>query len=693
MGILEKLRPQPRWKHADPAVRAAAVYDLGPDEGDALRALAREDAEARVRRAAVTRLDDVAIARRHRAHRSGRGRPRRGHRAAWPASAPKPRDAVAGHRGGAPADRAAAGCKEVVVIARESSHAGRARRASSICSTTRSRSARSAATPATAPPALRALARLHRRRGAAERRAQVRAHRRRGGGARARRRHRGAGGDRAARPQQGGGAARAHEAAADRGGGRAGRRSAGGADVRRGSRSARRRCCSAPRRSSRWPIRTRPTAALAASRLAWAELRRRRRDRRGARRSSSKSASEAVREAIAERQQERAAEEERAEAAGARAGRSPARSCRRSRSSSGAGAAGSDRRAARCSWDALPPMPSEYAASLTRRFQDACRAFEDRERRRMLAQAAAGPARDAGDRARAARRVGSAASRKSSRAGAACGATPTCCASTPPANPEAAERLERADCRRSRRRSSSTSRSARKQEQDNLRRLQQLCRQVETLAAAEQITLKAGDRALRDIRAALDERGCRCRRRRIGRRSRRGSRRRAPCSAPRVQELRDADEWQRWANLQVQEELCQEMEALKAEDRTSRRPAAACASCRGAGSRWRWRRARRARRCGAGSRRRRTRCSRARRRTSPRRTRSGRQNLAQKQALCERAEALADSTDWVKTATAIQALQAEWKTIGPVSARQREGDLGALPRRLRSLLHAAARRT
>src|SRR3990170_2278661 len=61
MGILEKLRPQPRWKHADPAVRAAAVYELGPEESDALRQLAREDAEARVRRAAVTRLDDVAV--------------------------------------------------------------------------------------------------------------------------------------------------------------------------------------------------------------------------------------------------------------------------------------------------------------------------------------------------------------------------------------------------------------------------------------------------------------------------------------------------------------------------------------------------------------------------------------------------------------------------------------------------------
>ena len=61
MGILEKLRPQPRWKHADPAVRAAAVYDLGPDETEALHALAREDAEARVRRAAVTRIDELDV--------------------------------------------------------------------------------------------------------------------------------------------------------------------------------------------------------------------------------------------------------------------------------------------------------------------------------------------------------------------------------------------------------------------------------------------------------------------------------------------------------------------------------------------------------------------------------------------------------------------------------------------------------
>src|SRR5205085_1843989 len=43
------------------------------------------------------------------------------------------------------------------------------------------------------------------------------------------------------------------------------------------------------------------------------------------------------------------------------------------------------------------------------------------------------------------------------------------------------------------------------------------------------------------------------------------------------------------------------------------------------------------------------------------------ENLAKKVALCEKAESLADSTQWIQTAEAIKALQAEWKTIGPVS--------------------------
>lgn len=42
-------------------------------------------------------------------------------------------------------------------------------------------------------------------------------------------------------------------------------------------------------------------------------------------------------------------------------------------------------------------------------------------------------------------------------------------------------------------------------------------------------------------------------------------------------------------------------------------------------------------------------------------------NLRKKTALCEQAEALKDSTEWGATTTALVALQAEWKTIGPVS--------------------------
>ena len=43
------------------------------------------------------------------------------------------------------------------------------------------------------------------------------------------------------------------------------------------------------------------------------------------------------------------------------------------------------------------------------------------------------------------------------------------------------------------------------------------------------------------------------------------------------------------------------------------------------------------------------------------------ENLRQKEALCEQVEALAESTDWIRTAETIKALQAQWKTIGPVT--------------------------
>ena len=111
------------------------------------------------------------------------------------------------------------------------------------------------------------------------------------------------------------------------------------------------------------------------------------------------------------------------------------------------------------------------------------------------------------------------------------------------------------------------------------------------------------------------------------------------------------------------------------------------ASCSSSGARRPTCRARRAKRCGGGSRRRTTRSGHAARRISPRRPGARARTSPKKIALCERAEALADSTNWIQTAEEIKGLQAEWKTDRPGDARTGKGHLGAVPRRVRSLLH------
>jgi hypothetical protein len=372
-------------------------------------------------------------------------------------------------------------------------------------------------------------------------------------------------------------------------------------------------------------------------------------------------ASDAVRVAIAERQRERAAEQERAEAL---AREQADRLAIVSEIETLSGVDGQDRIAElKVRWDALPPMPSEYAASLTRRFQDACRSYENRERRRVLADAAVGrldtlateleqllasdqPVEEVVARWRGLRRDADVLREHAS------------------ANPDAAERLERAIAVLEEKEQEHQQVRA-KQEQDNLRRVQQLARQLETLAAGEQVTLKAGDRALRDIRTALEERAPL-----PSKKDRQEIQARLEAVravlAPRVQELRDADEWQRWANLQVQEELCKEMEALKGEANLE----LAGRRMRELQSRWKevalapraqgeamWRRFKTAQDEVYG-------------RTAAffvAQNEERGSNLVRKQALCERAAALADSSDWVKTANEIQQLQAEWKTIGPVT--------------------------
>jgi hypothetical protein len=401
-------------------------------------------------------------------------------------------------------------------------------------------------------------------------------------------------------------------------------------------------------------------AALSAVRLAWAELQADV-DLGEDLGQQFEAACDAAREAIAEREREHAAEMERA--------RELAREQADRLAIVGEiealeGLDARDRIAElKVAWDALPQMPPEYAASLTRRFQDACRAFDDRERRRMLAEAAVGrlatlateleqlaasehAVEEVVARWRGLRRDADVLREHAS------------------VNPEAAERLESAIVVLEAK-EQEQQQQRHKLEQDHLRRLQQVCRQVEVLAAGAQISMKAGDRALREIRAALEDRAPLPSKQDKQEVHARLTAARAVL-APRVQEIRDADEWQRWANLQVQEELAREMEALKGEedlDRASRR-------MRELQARWKqvalapraqgeamWRRVKAAQDAVFAH-------------TSAHAAEQNEQrstNLALKQALCDRAAALAGSSDWVKTAAAIQALQAEWKTVGPVS--------------------------
>ena len=655
MGILEKLRPQPRWKHADPGVRSAAVYELGPEEADALLALAREDADSRVRRAAVGRLSEVDVL---------------GEIARTDPDEDVRSEAIRGLAGLAAEtkepDRASevvrqllmlGRVKEVVVVARENTNPlvrgavvdliddskslGSVSRHAQDGSTRlralarltdpeeilnvalkgeHTDSAVSALERIQDPAALSAIAQRGRNKVAARRaRTKLRVT------------------EEATQPSYD---APVRMTAADK---------SRGTELLHQAEAL--VATSDPDEAS---------ASLAAVRLAWAEFQADVEvDEPIARQFDA--ASDAVREAIDERRREAAAERER-QMALQREQADRLAIVLEIEELSGPGAA--DRIAElRVRWDGLPPMPSEYAASLTRRFQDASRAFEDRERRRLLAEAAVGrletlateleqlvaseqPVEDVVARWRGLRRDADVLREHAS------------------ANLVAAERLERAVAALEQKEVEYQQARSR-QEQENLRRMQQFCRQVEALATAEPLTLKAGDRAMREIRATLEDRAPLPSKRDRQEIQARLEEARAKL-APRIQELRDADEWQRWANLQVQEEICREMETLKAE-----------ANLEVAGRRMRelqarWKQVALAPRAQGEAMWRRFKIAQDEvyARTSAffaaqNEERAG--NLVRKQALCERVEALAGSTDWVKTASEIQTLQAEWKTIGPVA--------------------------
>jgi hypothetical protein len=212
----------------------------------------------------------------------------------------------------------------------------------------------------------------------------------------------------------------------------------------------------------------------------------------------------------------------------------------------------------------------------------------------------------------------------------------------------------------------------------NLARVEALCARMAALAAEPQPRLADAQRALRESRDVLREPP------RLPSKKERDAllaRLKAARAAlyPRVQELRQADEWKRWANLAVQEELSKRMEELASVEDIPR----AARELRELEERWKqasqapreqaesmWKRFKAARSVV------RARCKAHFAGEAARRA----ENLKKKELLLAEAESLADSTDWVKTAERMQALQTEWQGIGSVPRQQ----AGALWERFRA---------
>ena len=201
-----------------------------------------------------------------------------------------------------------------------------------------------------------------------------------------------------------------------------------------------------------------------------------------------------------------------------------------------------------------------------------------------------------------------------------------------------------------------------------LAQLEQRCELVEGLVASDTLKLAMAERELRATRTALEELDAlpvRHGRHAVGRRLKRAQ----IALLGRVRELKDFADWQRWANLGVQEDLCREMEALgdvsddaalagRLDDIMARwRQASEVPEARGKEL---WQRFKAAHdsvypRCQA---------------YLEARAAERERNLDHRRKLVEEAERLASSGDWLKTVRRITELQAEWKTAGPIPRRE-----------------------
>ena len=200
-------------------------------------------------------------------------------------------------------------------------------------------------------------------------------------------------------------------------------------------------------------------------------------------------------------------------------------------------------------------------------------------------------------------------------------------------------------------------------------RVDQLIERVHKRAEAEDLTLKEAEKAAKDLRAAIEtplsvphhEREYLVERLKAA----------LSVLAPKLHELREMDEWKRFANAAVQEELIAQAENLAKQYDLEKPEDMEKAARELHEIQERWKTAAEAPRAQA-----QTLWHRYRQAADPiqakareffaARAQERDENLKKKLALCDRAEAIADSTDWIKTAEEMKKLQAEWQAIGPV---------------------------
>ena len=235
-----------------------------------------------------------------------------------------------------------------------------------------------------------------------------------------------------------------------------------------------------------------------------------------------------------------------------------------------------------------------------------------------------------------------------------------------------------------------------------LLRIEQLIDRTQKRASAEDLSLREADRLARELRSVIDAppSGLTDERERHALVER--LRQAQSAILPRLHDLREMDEWKRFANAAVQEELIAKTEALRVKygfdsaaprqestDPETGADAAAPVELIAPTSpdlksedleklarelhdiQERWKTVAEAPRAQAQAL-----WHRYRQAADPLqhrvreffavRNEERRSNLQKKLALIERAEALADSTDWIKTADELKKMQVEWQQIGPV---------------------------